>query len=383
MPFHDLSEFLKLSAVLTYQLSAKHINWRTIETIILEKPQLLPEERDVLLNVLKYLNKIYGRRKRRLGSLAVLHPLRVAVLLARASDHPSLLELLTTLLHDVYEDIQPNQMNENSEIKPDHQFYEYLTDLSWLEKRRLLKRLAWLTKRPHETYYQYVGRFLDQAVRTPEAVRVKLADRLDNTLDLRIDLEDPLQGVDFFEVIFQVLFSRVYQGYQAKMPHSSVTALNGAERLYQLFKNIVLMSLIRQKEKLARDEVVKVIFENLARASMKEAQRIALHIFAYHEKDVASYRKLLIETMEYVQKGGIDSVTAPTNGYRLDGLMVSRFDDPVKEKLKRKLAVLYRDKPLMIQAAIAFIVIFLSFLNDPHYYVRGISPEGVRPEVNT
>jgi hypothetical protein len=28
-------------------------------------------------------------------------------------------------------------------------------------------------------------------------VRIKLADRLDNTLDLHIDVEDPLDSVDF------------------------------------------------------------------------------------------------------------------------------------------------------------------------------------------
>jgi hypothetical protein len=31
----------------------------------------------------------------------------------------------------------------------------------------------------------------------------------------------------------------------------------------------------------------------------------------------------------------------------------------------------------MIQASIAFIVIFLGFLNDSRYYIRGISIEGI------
>jgi hypothetical protein len=31
----------------------------------------------------------------------------------------------------------------------------------------------------------------------------------------------------------------------------------------------------------------------------------------------------------------------------------------------------------MIQASIAFIVIFLGFLNDPNFYIRGISIEGI------
>jgi hypothetical protein len=33
----------------------------------------------------------------------------------------------------------------------------------------------------------------------------------------------------------------------------------------------------------------------------------------------------------------------------------------------------------MIQASIAFVVIFLHFLNDSKYYVHGISAEGIEP----
>jgi hypothetical protein len=34
----------------------------------------------------------------------------------------------------------------------------------------------------------------------------------------------------------------------------------------------------------------------------------------------------------------------------------------------------------MLEAAIAFIVIFLSFLNDEKFYIKGISAEGIEPE---
>jgi hypothetical protein len=33
----------------------------------------------------------------------------------------------------------------------------------------------------------------------------------------------------------------------------------------------------------------------------------------------------------------------------------------------------------MIEASIAFVVIFLHFLNDSRYYVQGISQEGIKP----
>ena len=87
----------------------------------------------------------------------------------------------------------------------------------------------------------------------------------------------------------------------------------------------------------------------------------------------------MIDTMEYVQKGGIDSITPPGTGARLDGLFMSIFDSASKQIRHRKLSALYKDKSLMIEAAIAFIVIFLSFQNNPNYYVKGISEEGVKP----
>ena len=50
-----------------------------------------------------------------------------------------------------------------------------------------------------------------------------------------------------------------------------------------------------------------------------------------------------------------------------------------KKVLHRQLDILYQNKELMIQASIAFVVIFLHFLNDSKYYVKGISQEGIKP----
>lgn len=378
----DLSESLRLSAALNYQLVALHINWDGIKSILLDDKKLPKQKLDTFVFTIKYLHKIYGNRSRRLGSLAVLHPLRVTTFLSRFSSNPTLLEYLTALLHDVYEDINPEQVDEINWIHPDDKFKEILNKLSKQEQWYLMERLGWLTKRQDETYYHYIGRFLESAQNTPEVVRAKLTDRLDNTLDLRIDIYDPLDNVNFFEMIFQILYNKSYKVYKPKLQHSSITAINGAERLYQLFKNIVLMSLIRQNSNFRNDLPSKNIFKYLAIASMKEAQRIALHIFAYHEKDVHKCRNLLVETMSYVTSGGIESVTAPKQGYRLDGLIISRFDDPNKDELRTKLKILYADKPLMIEASIAFIVIFLSFLNNKDFFVHGISTKGVKPALS-
>jgi hypothetical protein len=61
----------------------------------------------------------------------------------------------------------------------------------------------------------------------------------------------------------------------------------------------------------------------------------------------------------------------------LDGLFATYFAPTDGRLLRQQLDGLYQNKPLMIQASIAFIVIFLGFLNDPRYYIRGISIEGI------
>jgi hypothetical protein len=61
----------------------------------------------------------------------------------------------------------------------------------------------------------------------------------------------------------------------------------------------------------------------------------------------------------------------------LDGLFSTYFGDTSGRLRHQQLDRLYQNKPLMIEASIAFIVIFFSFLNDPRYYVKGISSSGI------
>jgi len=72
-------------------------------------------------------------------------------------------------------------------------------------------------------------------------------------------------------------------------------------------------------------------------------------------------------------------VTKPDGNQLLDGLFSTYFAHTSKKILHQKLDILYQNKPLMIQASLAFIVIFLSFLNDSKYYIKGISAEGIAP----
>ncbi len=380
MDYYDLNDFLKISAVLNYQLSAKRPNWNNIAYIVLEGKPIAARDEEVLLNAFDYLGKIYGKMKRDLGPFSVLHPLRATALLSHASKEVVLLDIMTCLLHDHLEDFNPERLKNSSRTELDQRFRSFLAKLPEDHQERLMEHLIWLTKEPPETYNRYIGRLLDQACNAPEVVRVKLADRLDNTFDMRIDLQDPLQGVDFFEIIFQTFFTNTYKGYRPERPHQPSLVLNGAQRLYQLFKNIVLMSLIRKQQADAADAISRSLFSALAKASIREAQRISLHVFGYHETSVSTFREILRDTLAYSRSGGFEEVTQPQGGHRLDGLFMTVFDQPKRDARKRQLLALYQNKSFMIEVAVAFVIIFQNFLNDGDYYVHGISAEGIRPE---
>jgi len=386
MPRYDLSEFLKLSSVLNYNLSAASLNRYNVLMYILRGKTLVPEVRDSrkqkskIMDALNYLFSAYSDKRRRLGPMAVLHPLRATALYAQSRESLSLVNLFSMMFHDILEDIKPVDFEPSKWRDMESLLFGLFRGMSKKNERLLTANLLALTRLKKESYYQYIGRLLDYAAGDPELVSVKLADRLDNTLDMRIDLQDPLEGVDFFQDIFQVLYVGNFRGYQPNAEHPATTALNGARRLHQLFKNAVLMSLIRQKMDTAGDVGLNTLFDALADASLREAQRTFVHLVGYHCRELPVQRELLLEAMDYCYSGRSELVTKPDSTYRMDGLFSTYFDHASKALLYQKLDLLYQDKPLMIQASLAFIVIFLSFLNQDDFYVRGISARGMEPE---
>jgi len=386
MPLSDFSEFLKLSSALNYNLSATSLNRYNVLMYILDGNRLHSDEAEdrkkkrIMMEALSYVFNVYHQKRRRLGPLAVLHPLRATALLARSLNTLNLIDLLSTLLHDILEDINPSDFEIPKWKNIEGQLYNLLKQIPEDDESILLNHLLHLTKLKQESYYQYIGRFLEHCRGSFHLVRVKLADRLDNTLDMRIDLQDPLEGVDFFQNIFQLLFVNNYPGYIPTANHPPSSAINGARRLYQLFKNAVLLSLIRQRIRVEEDPTSQILFESICKASLKEAQRTLIHVIGFHLKDVSNQRVLLLEAMNYCFSGGTAIVTEPDAEQMLDGLFASYFAYTDGSVRNQKLDLLYQDKPLMIQASIAFVVIFLSFMNDPKFYVEGISAEGISPK---
>jgi hypothetical protein len=383
VPAFDLNEFFKLSSVLHYNLSAASLNRYNVMTYLLAGKRLDADDRrdrdkkSLVMDALGYLFSAYSHKRRRLGPMAVLHPLRAAALLSRAGEAPDLEQLLTVLFHDILEDVKPVDFDAREWQDMEGRLFDLLAHMPPEAESRLMQRLKGLTRTKSETYYRYIARMLESSAAFPDVVEVKLADRLDNTLDMRIDLEDPLTGVDCFLSIFQLLFVPTYSGYAPRTDHQPATAMNGARRLHQLFKNSVLLSLIRQLAPTSETPVRKVLFEAVAHASLREAERTLMHLTGYHLKDREGQRRLLVDAMEYCHSGRSDLVTRPDGSRLLDGLFSTYFAPADGRVLKQQLDSLYQNKPLMLQACIAFIVIFLGFLNNPGYYVRGISAEGI------
>ena len=140
------------------------------------------------------------------------------------------------------------------------------------------------------------------------------------------------------------------------------------------------MSLIRQHSPENLQQQLKTLFDAVSDASLKEAQRTLIHLISYHVQDLQTQRSLLLEVMQYCYSGRSDLVTKPDGEHLLDGLFSTYFRHKSKKIRYHELDILYQNKPLMLEASIAFIVIFLSFLNNETFYVRGISSEGIEPK---
>jgi len=279
MSLYDLNEFFKLSSVLNYNLSAAALNRQNVLMFITadkpldDDPQRHREYHHILLDALEYLFSAYRKKRRRLGPMAVLHPLRATILFARSAERLNYLNLISVMFHDVLEDIRPQDFADINWREMESRLYALLGRMPPGDEKELMQRLEALTKLDGESYYGYIGRLLRQARRIPDVVLVKLADRLDNTLDMRVDIQDPMEGVDFFGNIFQILFVRNFPGYRPTLNHPMSSPLNGAKRLYQLFKNTVLLSLIRRHDVDADRRRMKSLFDAVAESSRQSPLR--------------------------------------------------------------------------------------------------------------
>ncbi len=357
-PVIELQDFMVLSASINYQLTATPVNWHAVLSLARDGNYQRDGD-DELIRLLEYLHEAYGTSTRRLGPLAVLHPIRTAGLLYRTVPECPLSDLITALLHD------KEEARYQAEILN--------MDGSW----RMQERIEALTRRENEDYFGYLGRVMDAAEQSPELVRIKLADRLDNTLDMSVDVRSETEEVDCFELVFDVMFTSSHLGQQLPLRHPVTGRINGSRRLYQLYKNAIFLSILRQRGKDRVDDSAIRLFQALAHASLRQARQILVHLFMFHITSTHHQRALLNEAMEYCQSERIAEVHPADHPHRLDGVFDTVFNIPDRKKLRRSLDELYADKPMMSLVAIAMAATFSSFRNDPSFYIDGIDPAGL------
>lgn len=383
---YDMDRHLLLSGSLAYQLTAadRKTVLQNVQKIILDGCDFSDEDGALLLDSLDYICDAYGDRHRRLGPPAVLHPIRATATMARAvAPTPDVTELLAVLFHDKMEDLpkeayddEPPEVFENLEKR----FYELLDRLPQPKQDFLAARLIALTSAPNQSYNNYIYSMLLHAAKDLSTLRCKLADRLDNTLDMRLDYQDPLQSSNFYKVVFDIMVIKTEKSNIA-MTHPIKSEMNGEQRLRQLFKNIVLLSLIRRGGMfpVGKDPIIDRLCSALVTATSLEAQRNILHIFNYHMQDARVKRDSIAGAMEYCKRGGINEVTNCDGSFPLDGLF-EYFAQSKGCAPAEKFVNFYDNKPLMVQACIAFIAICSKFSSEADFYVRGITGESIAPE---
>ncbi len=372
----ELQDFMVLSATINYQLTASPVNWYAVLTLARDGTYRREGDEE-LIRLLEYLHEAYGTSTRRLGPLAVIHPIRTAALLYRTVPDCPLSDLVTALLHDKEEDLTADRYHPKvwKRLEARYQGEIHHMESAW----RMQERIDALTRRPAEDYFGYLGRVMDAAEASPDIVRIKLADRLDNTLDLSVDVRSETQDVDCFELIFDVLFTSSHLGQQMPLRHPVTGRINGSRRLYQLYKNAVFLSILRQRGKDRLDEPTTRLFQALAHSSLRQARQILVHLFVFHITSTHHQRALLQEALEYCQGERIAMVHPVEHPHRLDGVFDSVFNIPDRKKLRVSLDNLYADKPMMSLVAIAMAATFSSFRNDPAFFIEGIDPAGLHP----
>jgi len=202
MPFFDLTEFFKLSSALNYNLSAASLNRYNVLMYIIGNKRLDDddkkdrEQKGIVMEALGYLFSVYSQKRRRLGPMAVLHPLRAAALFTRSLNRLNLVDLLTLLFHDILEDIKPADYDLQQWKSMEDQLYSLLGRMENEDESRLVTRLMSLTRIENESYYHYIGRLLgDEDLRTAMGLSGK-------TVSQDYSLEKMVQKIDALYITF-------------------------------------------------------------------------------------------------------------------------------------------------------------------------------------
>jgi hypothetical protein len=298
-------------------------------------------------------------------------------MLARIMPEPGTLDLLGALLHDKEEDLTAEELGAAEWNRLQCEFARVLAKIDSDHRWFLGERIAFLRRQANQSYFEYVGQVLSKAAEMPDLLRCKLVDRLDNTMDIAVQRPSSTQ-YDFFETAFGVLF---IPGFQLRPEHAASAPDNETCTLLisQLFKNVVLLSMLRQQHLDRADCTTELLFHGVAAAGRAQAEWAAVTLLSAAVSSADTRRQLLREIMDYCAAGGLAGVTRKDRGGLLDGSFLEYFADPDDKARKAHLETLYGNKPLFIRLLVLFIGIFTSFSTEPTYFLRGIDRSGLHP----
>lgn len=365
----------ELSLEISYALMATPPNEQALLSLILGQPP--PGAfKAPLLEAIRFLLLGYGEGRRKSGPLAVLHPLRTATILARTLPELQILDLLGGFLHDRDEDISQARIPPQRWDALQARLERLLSLINRDEQWFLGERIAILSRKPDQSYFDYLVTILRHAPVMPDLVRIKLADKLDSTYDIQVP-PSRFERLDFYQVVFDILFLPTYSGLATHADYFLVEEREALLLLSSLGKNAVFLSLLR-KAKLDRvDETTAFLFDSLAIASIRQARWVLLELFAANISEVEVQRALLKEILLYREQGAITVVTAKGRGHPLDGTFLERFVLANDVERKQRLKELYQDRALFAKVVTAMIIIFSCFLDDRSFSIEGIDPNGI------
>jgi hypothetical protein len=365
----------ELSLEISYALMANPPNELALLTLILGQPPP-PSFREPLLEAIRFLLLGYGTDRRKSGPLAVLHPMRTAAMLGRSLPKLQILDLLGAFLHDRDEDISPDRIPQARWAELQQKLERLLGMINHDEQWFLGERIAILSRKRGQTYFDYLVNIIRNARTMPDLLRIKLADKLDSTYDIQVP-PSRFERLDFYQVVFDLLFLPTYSGLAAHDDYFLVGEREAMLLLSSMAKNAVFLSLLRQTGHDRDDPTIELLFDALAFASIRQARWVLLELFATSLDSVDDQREMLKDVLAYCEDGAIAAITSRERGHPLDGTFLERLVVASDQERRQRLAEVYADRTLFAKVVTAMIIIFSCFRDDPRFRIEGIEIRGI------
>ena len=365
-----IQQWNDLSAHINYQLSAEPLNRLALLDYVLGRPT--PKEfEEPLTEALDLVLIGYEGARRKLGPPAVLHPLRTVATIASAMPELKLLDLLGGILHDRKEDIHREEIGQQRWDSLQQRMRALNACIGEKEQWYLGERVEFLSRKPHQTYFEYLCQLVERAPTMPDLVRVKLADKLDSTYDITVP-SSAFEQVDFHRALFKMLYVPTYRGLPGRRNLQLLGQTQATLLLSNISKNALFLTLMRRAGVHRNDQITVRLREALVAASIQQARWVLLEVLVSRVPDPDRQRFLIQDVLSYRNTGRLTAATKPGAGHRLDGTLLHFLlvtDDAVR---KQRLKQLWQDPELYVEVVLSLIVIFSCFADDLDFAIEGI-----------